>query len=217
MEAGVAPAMASGRRSQPVDVFIVDADPSQRRALAGMIAERALGRFLPHACASEAEARAAQTSGGSSAIVIADLETIGGAARLSNFAAGEYPLIATSASGSLTTVVAAMKAGATDFLPKPIGAKALIERLEAALVGWRRERPAPRPQPAAPAFHKEGRDFSGFIGRSPPMRAVYEHIRRMAPSRAPVFITGESGTGKEVCAEAIHQHSGPAERPFVAI
>ena len=49
------------------------------------------------------------------------------------------------------------------------------------------------------------------------MRAVYEQIRRMAPSRAPVFITGESGTGKEVCAEAIHQHSGPAGRPFVAI
>ena len=39
----------------------------------------------------------------------------------------------------------------------------------------------------------------------------------MAPSRAPVFITGESGTGKEVCAEAIHQRSGPAGRPFVAI
>src|SRR5262249_59529109 len=77
--------------------------------------------------------------------------------------------------------------------------------------------PARRRHPAAPAFQKEGRDFSGFIGRSPPMRAVYEHIRRMAPSRAPVFITGESGTGKEVCAEAIHQHSGPAERPFVAI
>src|SRR4029077_12335617 len=41
--------------------------------------------------------------------------------------------------------------------------------------------------------------------------------RRMAPSRAPVFITGESSTGKEVCAEAMHQHSGSAGRPFTAI
>ena len=46
------------------------------------------------------------------------------------------------------------------------------------------------------------------------MREVYDQIRRMAPSRAPVFITGESGTGKEVCAEAIHAHSG-AGRPAV--
>ena len=90
--------MAFGRSPQPVDVFIVDADPSQRRALAGMIAERALGRFQAHACASEAEALAARGGGDNDAIVIADLETIGGTARLADFAAGEYPLIATSVS-----------------------------------------------------------------------------------------------------------------------
>jgi two-component system repressor protein LuxO len=49
------------------------------------------------------------------------------------------------------------------------------------------------------------------------MLRVYEQIRRIAPSRAPVFITGESGTGKEVCARAIHALSGPDGRPFVAI
>ncbi len=49
------------------------------------------------------------------------------------------------------------------------------------------------------------------------MRALYDQIRRVAPSRAPVFITGESGTGKEVCAEAIHRCAGETERPFVAI
>jgi two-component system repressor protein LuxO len=210
--------MAIGHSPQPVDVFIVDADASQRRTLAGMIAERALGRFLPHACASEAEALAAR-QGDNRAIVIADIETIGGTARLTGFAASDHPLIATSVSGSLTTAVAAMKAGATDFLPKPIGAKALIERLEAALTGWRGEKPPRQPvAPAAPVSSgKGGTDFAGFIGRSPAMRAVYEQIRRMAPSRAPVFITGESGTGKEVCAEAIHEFSGPAGRPFVAI
>jgi two-component system repressor protein LuxO len=232
--------MVSGRSPQPVDVIIVDADPKHRRALAGMIAERSLGRFQPHACASESEARSA-SAGENGTIVIADLETIGGAAKLSGFAAGEYPLIATSVSGSLTTAVAAMRAGATDFLPKPIGAKALIERLEAALAGApfrgkpplrdsdasavpRGEgrqaaaarsstRPAAEPEQRA----KPGTEFAGFIGRSPAMRAVYEQIRRMAPSRAPVFVTGESGTGKEVCADAIHQHAGPAGRPFVAI
>src|SRR6476646_9247101 len=160
--------MAFGRSPQPVDVFIVDADPSQRRALAGMIADRALGRFQAHACASEAEARAARGGGDNDAIVIADLETIGGIARLTDFAAGEYPLIATSVSGSLTTAVAAMKAGATDFMPKPIGAKALIERLEAALAGWRSEKPHPRAAGVAASGAAEPGDFAGFIGRSPP-------------------------------------------------
>jgi two-component system, repressor protein LuxO len=247
--------MASGRSPQPVDVIIVDADASQRRALAGMIAERSLGRFLAHACASESEALNAG-AGGNRAIVIADLETIGGAARLSDLAGGEYPLIATSVSGSLTTAVAAMRAGATDFLPKPIGAKALLERLEAALAGapfrgkllpgdkrdaslpldegrnlrrakpaskfgegWESVAPSSASRPTAePDQRDEQRtDFAGFIGRSPAMAAVYEQIKRMAPSRAPVFVTGESGTGKEVCAEAIHQYSGPPGRPFVAI
>jgi DNA-binding NtrC family response regulator len=49
------------------------------------------------------------------------------------------------------------------------------------------------------------------------MREVYEQVRRMAPSSAPIFITGESGTGKEVCAEAIHRAAGSGERPFIAI
>ncbi len=49
------------------------------------------------------------------------------------------------------------------------------------------------------------------------MLAVYDQIRRMAPSKAPVFITGESGTGKELVADAIHAHAGDGERPFVAI
>ncbi len=49
------------------------------------------------------------------------------------------------------------------------------------------------------------------------MNAIYDRIRRMAPSRAPVFITGESGTGKELCAEAIHAHAGGEGRPFIAL
>jgi two-component system repressor protein LuxO len=49
------------------------------------------------------------------------------------------------------------------------------------------------------------------------MQAIYDQIRRMAPSKAPIFLTGESGTGKEVAAETIHAHSGQEGRPFVAI
>jgi two-component system repressor protein LuxO len=193
-----------------IGIVIVEADPGQRRALAGMLGGAAGGRFAATSCASPQEAEAAIRAR-PDAIVIADLETIGGPDRLAALS-GRRAAIATSANGSLTTAIAAMRAGAADFLPKPIGARVLLERLDAAVAGWNPEAaPAQRHEP------RDGADFAGFIGRSPAMLAVYDQIRRMAPSRAPVFITGESGTGKEVCAEAIHAHSGRADRPFVAI
>ncbi|MBN8996770.1 MAG: sigma-54-dependent Fis family transcriptional regulator [Rhizobiales bacterium] len=215
--------MASRSRAErPVDVFIVDADPSQRRTLTGLISERAAGRFQARAYASPAEALAARGDRGE-AIFIADLDTIGGADKLSGVARREVPLIATSAGGSVAAAIAAVKAGAIDYLPKPIGARALMERLEAALASLEpaapsaaTPTPSPRPSAASPA-PISGRAFAGFVGTSPAMRAVYDQIARMAPSRAPIFITGESGTGKELCAEAIHAHSGAGERPFVAI
>ena len=207
--------MAAGPMPEPVDVVIVDADPTQCRAMAGLIAERALGRFSPRVCSSVAEALG--LVGDRKAIVIADVETMGGTERLGDMAGPARPLIATSARGSLNMAVAALKAGATDFLPKPIGAVALLERLEAAIADWPQSRPAPTSEAKKAPPPVIGGTFEGFIGRSPAMQAVYDEIRRMAPSRAPVFITGESGTGKEVAAEAIHAQAGDAARPFVAI
>ncbi len=201
-----------GPSSGPLNVIIVDADAGERRTLAGLIATRTDGRFSATAYASTAEAFAA-IDNHADAVMIADLETIGGTNGLCDIAEAAMPFIATSANGSLTTAIAAIKGGAIDFLPKPIGAKALIDRLEAAVGNW--------PRTSRPAANEERTfaktDFAGFIGRSPPMQAVYDQIRLIAPSRAPVFITGESGTGKELCAEAIHQFAGTEERPFVAI
>jgi len=199
---------APRRAGEPVSVLIVDADASARRSLAGMITERSGGRFAAITCATRDEAAAAAAD--TRAIVIADIETMGGPHRLGGIGGRT---IATSANPSLATAVAAIRGGASDFLPKPIGAKALIERLEATLAA------APAIAVAAPATRPAGTmdtDFAGFIGRSEPMLKLYEAIRRVAPSPAPVFITGETGTGKELTAEAIHALSG-AERPFVAL
>jgi len=205
--------MAFSRADKPVDVIIVDADPVQRRTLAGLLNEHAVGRFVPKAWSTPGEAIAG-TAPDSRAIMIADIDTIGGADRLPDVARRRMPLIATSATGSVNLAVAAVRAGAVDFFAKPIGAKALIERLEAALA---------TPSIAATmattkrAAVVTGVDFAGFIGRSPAMLAVYDQIRRIAPSQAPVFVSGESGTGKEICAEAIHTHGCAPGRPFIAI
>ena len=194
-----------------MDVVILDGDPAQRRVLASLIAARDPERFQTHGFASGSEAiAAARRMPG--AIMVVDIETVGDMARIADIARDGRRVIATSAAGSVNVAVAAVKAGASDFLAKPIGAKALIERLEAALERW----PEP-PVGARAGKDVTAADFAGFIGRSPAMQDVYAQIRRMAPSRAPVFITGESGTGKELCAEAIHAHAGRDGRPFIAI
>jgi DNA-binding NtrC family response regulator len=59
--------------------------------------------------------------------------------------------------------------------------------------------------------------FEGIVGDSPPMRALFDQLRRIAPSRATVLIEGESGTGKELMARAIHQNSPQKRGPFVPV
>ncbi|MCB1499615.1 MAG: response regulator, partial [Bauldia sp.] len=103
-----------------VDVVILDGDPSQRRVLTNLIA-RSGERFHVHAFAerSEAIAAAARMPG---AILLVDIDTVGDLARLADLSRTSPNVIATSAAGSVHLAVAAVKAGAADFLPKPIGA-----------------------------------------------------------------------------------------------
>jgi two-component system repressor protein LuxO len=197
-------------RPSPIGVVIVDADAAQRRSLAGMIDTRGGGRFRATACASAEEAREAMRAL-PGAIVVADVETIGGPKRLAEL---DAHTIATSANASLTVAVDAIRAGARDFLPKPIGAKALLERLEQTLQALPpTASSSARPKPAG----DDTADFAGFIGRSAAMQSVYASLRRVAASRAPVFLTGESGTGKELAADAIHALDKGDTAPFVAL
>jgi two-component system repressor protein LuxO len=113
----------------------------------------------------------------------------------------------------VSSAVEAMRAGADDFLVKPYQPAELARRLLTRLA-----EPAPSiVPPVAPTSSAEQPGFHHFIGDSFAMRALYEQIRRVAPSKAPVFVTGESGSGKEVCAEAIHASSTRASGPFIAI
>lgn len=59
--------------------------------------------------------------------------------------------------------------------------------------------------------------FAGLIGRSPPMRRLFDQIRKVAPTGASVLLVGESGTGKEMVARALHETSRRAQEPFVAV
>ncbi|MCK5679886.1 sigma-54-dependent Fis family transcriptional regulator, partial [bacterium] len=118
-----------------------------------------------------------------------------------------------TAFASTTSVIEAMKNGAFDYINKPFKVDEILLTIEKALKNSQLQRENVRlRQELEKRF-----GFDNLIGKSPPMMAIYEIIKQVAPTNTNVLICGESGTGKEVVARAIH-FSGPSrERPFVAV
>lgn len=126
--------------------------------------------------------------------------------------AGPALVIAVSEGGSVSSAVDAMRAGAHDYMAKPINMTAFNTHI--TQLGQRHG----NSKALNANQHIEDKpQFEGFVGKSAQMSAIYDQIERIAPSSAPVFITGESGTGKDVCAEALHARSPRSGKPFVAI
>jgi two-component system response regulator AtoC len=125
----------------------------------------------------------------------------------------EVPVIVMTAYGTIETAVDAMKRGAFDYVLKPFDLEVIELAIRKAL-DMRRYRTENRflREQATPAAGLES-----LIGSSPPMDAVFELIRRVAPTKSSVLITGETGTGKELVARAIHDLSPRRERFFVAL
>ena len=115
--------------------------------------------------------------------------------------------------GSIDSAVEAMKEGAYHYVTKPVNPTLLL-RILGELV-HRRSLEAEVSQLRQQLDSQYG--FENLIGRSPPMRRVFDVIRQVAPTRITVLITGESGTGKELVARAIHQNSPRKNGRFVAI
>ena len=124
----------------------------------------------------------------------------------------EAAVIVITANGSISKAVAAMRAGAHEFLVKPFDEGRFLSAVENALTGA-----APTAEAVPAAGTGAPGPLGAFLGTSEPMQQVYAKIRSVARSMATVFITGESGTGKELCAEAVHAASGRASGPFVPL
>lgn len=121
------------------------------------------------------------------------------------------PVAVITAHGNTETAVRALKAGAFDFVSKPIDLQKLRDIVHAAL------------KLSATSSNREERIYnppivtSGITGTSSQIVDLRRQIWRLARSQAPVFISGESGSGKELAARAIHQLSARADAPFIAV
>lgn len=116
----------------------------------------------------------------------------------------QTPVAMITAFGSVDTAINALKAGAFDFLTKPVDLGRLRELVSTALRLHASE-------------EGEAPGSSRLLGESPPMRALRGQIQKLARSQAPVYISGESGSGKELVARLIHEQGPRRERAFVPV
>jgi two-component system, NtrC family, response regulator HydG len=127
----------------------------------------------------------------------------------------QVPVIVATAFGDVSSAVAAMRAGAQDYLTKPIDFDALAVAIERALE--RRALIVEAENLRRQLRERDGEGLQGLVGASPAMQKVYRTARQVAASRATVLITGESGTGKGELAKAIHVLSPRVKHPFVEL
>ncbi|HCW92018.1 MAG TPA: sigma-54-dependent Fis family transcriptional regulator, partial [Marinobacter sp.] len=117
------------------------------------------------------------------------------------------PVAVITAYGSMDTAIEALKAGAFDFVSKPVELPRLRELVNSALKLSKPEQPAPVQD-----------DEQGLLlGQSEEIRKLRSRVRKLARSQAPVFISGESGSGKELVARMIHSQGPRGDKPFVAV
>lgn len=124
----------------------------------------------------------------------------------------EIPVAMITAHGSTETAIKALKAGAFDFVSKPVDLQNLRALVNSAL---RLSHKQPAAEPQNPV---DSAPFSTTItGQSATIIHLREQIGKLARSQAPIYISGESGSGKELAARAIHQQSARSEAPFIAV
>ncbi len=197
-------------------ILIADDDPVQRRLLEAMVkrfgyeAETVEG-------GEQALARLTRPGGTPIALLILDLvmPDLDGMGVLTRLRDGKIatPVIVQTAHGSIEAVISAMRAGAHDFVVKPVGAERLQISIRNALsahaLAGEVQRISRRAQGAL--------TFKDLISRSPEMARVIRLGERAAHSNIPVLIEGESGVGKELVARAIQGASDRKGKPFVTV
>ncbi len=197
----------------PKRIVIVDDDQNLGKMLEAFLRMRG---FEPVSYTS-AEAAFAALRSGEFDTVVTDLNMPGmnGVQLCERIVANrpDIPVIVMTAFGSLETAVAALRAGAYDFVTKPVEMEVLSFVIQRAL----NHRSLLQEVKRLSEVVEHAASCEGLIGESAPMQQLFDRIRRVADSDVSVLICGESGTGKELVAKALHAQSRRREGPFVAV
>jgi two-component system, NtrC family, response regulator len=191
-------------------VLIVDDELNIRRVLAAMLKREG----YEVTTAADGEQALAVLEKTPVHVVVTDLvmPRVGGLELLRRVSVDypDVPVILITAHGSVDSAVAALKAGAFDYITKPFEQEELKKVIAKAARAHDLERQNVHPGGG------EG-EKPPLVGQSPAMRAIYEMVARVADSPSTVLITGESGTGKELIAHALHRGSSRRDRPLIKV
>ena len=162
---------------------------------------------------TESSGRASELERTPCELAVVDLESSGEPSGLSLVRAftqsyPDVPVVALGKQAGVSDVVDAVKAGAADFLGKPVAEQDLLHAVKKALAAVARSEPNPPSPPAT---------GSALLGDSEPMLRVRDLIRRVATGTATVLIRGESGTGKDARRSFDPRGSGRSDGPYVKI
>jgi DNA-binding NtrC family response regulator len=197
-------------------ILIVDDDPVTRRLLENMVS-----RFGYQALVADGgDAAVAMLTGDETPrvdavvldLVMPDLDGMGVLARMRE-AGIATPVIVQTAHGGIDNVVSAMRAGATDFVVKPVG----VERLQVSLRNALAVKALEGALQRVKRSHEGTFTFADIITRNEQMRRMLRAAEKTASSAIPVLVEGESGVGKELVARAIHGSGERRAKPFVAV
>ncbi len=218
----VAEAGASGRRTEgllasaPVPrarILVVDDEPNARAALRTLLSEE--GYSVAEAADGMDALEILREQ--SMDVILADVRmprmdgvALVRAAREEGIPAA---FVMMTAFATVETAVEAMRAGAENFLTKPLDPAAILVVLDKVL----EKRDLTRDAEQLRLRVEERYRIESIIGESAALQAIFDVVRRAAPTKATVLLLGESGTGKELVAQAIHQESPRREKPFVKV
>lgn len=196
-------------------ILVIDDDPVQRRLLKNMIERN--GHVAHMAENGRQGLEVLDRKGGLISVILLDLmmPEMNGTAFLDALSEREItiPVVVQTGQGGLETVVNAMRAGAFDFVVKPVSPERLGVAIDNALKLEQRDHRGRSTRRG----RGESVQFDDIVSASPEMLRVIELGRRAAQSNIPVVIEGESGVGKEMIARAIQSASDRANKPFVTV
>jgi DNA-binding NtrC family response regulator len=191
-----------------VPIYVVDDDQSVREALSSLIRSAGL-RVETFASAQEFLAGSRRDV---PSCLVLDVELPGLSGldlqqELSK-AHAQIPIIFITGRGNIPMTVRAIRAGALDFLTKPVNDEDLLQAIRRGLARYQGSRQATR---------GAGHGIEEMVGTSAALRAVLKQVDIVAPTESTVLILGETGTGKELIARAVHNRSQRSSRPFVSV